>query len=694
MPPAEQSAVLALLREQRVDDARQLCERMLRTHADNATLWGLLGVIYGMLGNPDKAERCFRQAIHIDPTYIDAYNNLGTALAMQNRLDEAIVYCRQALKLRPDFLSGYYNLAWIMTTYGRLGDAISWYEQAFKLDLGITTREGITFPRALAEYLCATPPSRWEEKIETIQEYGKVLERSSVFEQIENTLPHDVAMRANLAQHDPAQTTSLVFGLLGLLAFSKSSAKNWNKAVFEKLVLPWMQQALVLGHYDLALRLESKVYNNYIKQTETEEHFRDCFNLWVPAMREAGRRAGATLGPVSWPDHNDVPIVGFFLHNTTLLAHVEALLGMLEGWAMLDVKPFAPRVYAFTGDFPPMRERFAKLGVPVVLLDQSCPEAGEDWYQKLICLRDHCLKDKVTAIVWMSFVGKMAFAFSLRIAPVQIWWAMKYHSLDFPEIDGYLTAGSFARFVHINGRRWRSTRLQVANRTYPGAEEQARAIRTRYGSSVLLGTLAREEKIASPTFLDAVCRILRKHANTLYLWTGRHEQTSISEHFRSEGVYDQTRYLGWIDTKVYARVLDVFLDSFPAGCGFTVWETLAAKKPVVFMASDGHQENISLDQLLWPLLQGGDEIKHEDTTRAREILGTEPGSRYLRAIDTDDYIAHASRLVNDVAWRREVGNAGRRFVEEMMSNPVQTARDFGDHILEILQEVHMSKRAH
>ena len=299
MQYADQSPVLTLIREQRLDEARRLCEQMLHAHAGDATLWLLLGAIYGMLENPGEAERCFRRAIRIDPLYVDAHNNLGTALAMQGRADEAFVCCCHALKLKPTFLPGYYNAAWIMAGCGKPKEAVDWYEQALALDFGITRKEGMTFPRALAEYLRTVPPSRWEEKTEAIKEYGKALERSSIFEQIENTLPHDVATHMDLAQHDPARTTSVVLGFLDLLAFSKASARNWNKAVFEKLVLPWMKQALTLGHYDLALRLESKVYNNYVKQTELEEHFRDCFNMWVPAMREAGQRAAT--GPAFCP---------------------------------------------------------------------------------------------------------------------------------------------------------------------------------------------------------------------------------------------------------------------------------------------------------------------------------------------------------------------------------------------------------
>ena len=44
----------------------------------------------------------------------------------------------------------------------------------------------------------------------------------------------------------------------------------------------------------------------------------------------------------------------------------------------------------------------------------------------------------------------------MRIAPVQIHWSMKYHSVEFDEIDGYLTIGSFEQYRIINGKKWRA----------------------------------------------------------------------------------------------------------------------------------------------------------------------------------------------------------------------------------------------
>lgn len=685
MSSIKKERVLELLRRGYREEARALAEKILAAKPRDAELWRLLGVIHGMSERSSDAERCFRQALRIDPHHLHARNNLATVLAAQNQPDEAIACCQQAIKSNPNFLPGYYNLARIMADGGRIEEAANWYEQALSRDLDVAKAKGVTFPRALVMHLCAIPPARWADKTDLIEEYGKALGKSKHFEREDRTLPEDMATQSLLTRYNPEQTTALVPALLDALAFTRVSTRDWNKKLFETLALPWMHQALTLGQYNLALLLETKIYDVYVKQTETDKHFRDCINRWAPAMREAGHRVSANLEAMTSTEVHSLPVVGFFLHSASMLAHVQLLLNLLEGLTKLDNKPLLPRVYVFSDDHPLIRERFTKLGVPVVFLTKSCGATEDNFYQKLVCLRRRCAADSVNAVVWVSNATIMPFAFAMRIAPVQIWWAMKYHSLELPDIDGYITSGSFARHVHINGRRWRSTRVQAPSHTSLDAVNRARFIRASFGNSILFGTLAREEKIDSPAFLDTVCRILKKHPNAIYLWTGRIALPSITERFKAAGVLDQTRYIGWVDTSVYCHVLDVFLDSFPAGCGLTVWETLSVGKPVVFLASDGQQEDISLDQLFWPLLQGDAEIKPESTAKARNIFNYGEESFYLRAADQDNYVAIASRLVEDEAWRQEVGGAGKRFVDEMMSDPSETAREFCGHVTEIMQ---------
>jgi Flp pilus assembly protein TadD len=58
----------------------------------------------------DQAIVHFGKALGLRPSYAQAHNNLGVALARQGRFHEAIVHFKKALQLRPDFVQASNNL--------------------------------------------------------------------------------------------------------------------------------------------------------------------------------------------------------------------------------------------------------------------------------------------------------------------------------------------------------------------------------------------------------------------------------------------------------------------------------------------------------------------------------------------------------------------------------------------------------
>lgn len=60
------------------------------------------GLIFSMAGREREAERSFRDAILMAPTYADAYVNLAALLAGRGRTIQASRYQRRAVELKPD----------------------------------------------------------------------------------------------------------------------------------------------------------------------------------------------------------------------------------------------------------------------------------------------------------------------------------------------------------------------------------------------------------------------------------------------------------------------------------------------------------------------------------------------------------------------------------------------------------------
>ena len=67
------------------------------------------------------------EALRTRPEYVDAHNNLGTALADLGRLDDAIACYRAALRIRPDYADAHHNLGNALKEQGRLDEATAAY---------------------------------------------------------------------------------------------------------------------------------------------------------------------------------------------------------------------------------------------------------------------------------------------------------------------------------------------------------------------------------------------------------------------------------------------------------------------------------------------------------------------------------------------------------------------------------------
>jgi DNA-binding transcriptional MerR regulator len=164
-----------------VDSLRQDVVRTLRTEPTEAERRSAYAAyLEGCRLDEDEAtfedaELAYREALHLDPTFVSAMTNLGNLRFRQGDTVAAVALYEKALALDPEQPEAHYNLGFIAFDEGRAADALPYFERAVALDggfadahfnLAATLDEVGEGERAQAHwklYLELEPDSAWAE---------------------------------------------------------------------------------------------------------------------------------------------------------------------------------------------------------------------------------------------------------------------------------------------------------------------------------------------------------------------------------------------------------------------------------------------------------------------------------------------------------------------------------------------------
>jgi predicted O-linked N-acetylglucosamine transferase (SPINDLY family) len=91
-------------------EALAACQRLLSAFPGSADAWNLTGLVAAARSELSAAVRFYRQALALDPTFVEAHSNLGAALSGMGRAPEALQSFQRALELRPADRAAFDNL--------------------------------------------------------------------------------------------------------------------------------------------------------------------------------------------------------------------------------------------------------------------------------------------------------------------------------------------------------------------------------------------------------------------------------------------------------------------------------------------------------------------------------------------------------------------------------------------------------
>jgi tetratricopeptide (TPR) repeat protein len=122
-----------LLRADKVENAAEEFQAVLKASPQSAAAYNMLGVCYSRLGRLQAAHHAFEQAVRLDPSSVEARNNLGASYLTVGKPGQAAEQFEQSIRLKPDDSSALFNLGRTRLLMKEAGPSVAVLSRALKL---------------------------------------------------------------------------------------------------------------------------------------------------------------------------------------------------------------------------------------------------------------------------------------------------------------------------------------------------------------------------------------------------------------------------------------------------------------------------------------------------------------------------------------------------------------------------------
>lgn len=481
---------------------------------------------------------------------------------------------------------------------------------------------------------------------------------------------------------------------------ARNAPTTHNDNIFNNLLQPFIQMVLDAGGYSLALAWQQFTFLKVALFPHTQAHWARYLDRLNPMFVQAGLRLKSELGPA--PDAlSDAgpPVVAIIFEES--VAHGSGftlLLSILEQLARAGSQRMRLVVYTLV---PAPAELLAcgqACGIHIADFSTTgAAQASEDSVRvQLLALRARAHQDGVAlALFFSTFEAIVCLAASFGIAPRHGYFTMMFHSISAPGLDAYFAGASLGAGTRlVRGRPWLTLPPALPDpfaALGPSAHaellDEAGAIRARLLArfSTILGTIGRAEKI-DDAFVDVVAQLLKRNPGSVFLWFGHADSPlvpTIQAWFQARGVGARCLFVGWVDTRVYAHVLDIHLDCFGLPTGLTMAQTFSAGR--AYVLKRGPEADLIG---MTPLLAGLQDDPHSPLHAEARALLTDPDTGdnlMMVAQDVPQYIEYAHRLIQNPALRHKVGQAAKRFMNRYFHASDHMGQVFVEQLLGVVQ---------
>jgi Flp pilus assembly protein TadD len=114
--------------------AIQAYQKVIELDPTYVEAYNNLGIIYQMIGDVDRAFGAYQKSTEINPKYEKGYNNLGILLLLRGRYEEASEAFQKALAINANNIESHIHLGILFKKKGQWQEAIESYRRALAID--------------------------------------------------------------------------------------------------------------------------------------------------------------------------------------------------------------------------------------------------------------------------------------------------------------------------------------------------------------------------------------------------------------------------------------------------------------------------------------------------------------------------------------------------------------------------------
>jgi len=129
----EITKVLGLIQNEKFNDAKSFCKKIIEEYPKNPDLLNLFGIIHFKMKNYEAAINSFKECIKINPKREGYYNNLGGVYKDKENYNEAIKNFNTAIDLNQNYFGAYNNKGLVLKKLGLISEAEEFFLKSIKI---------------------------------------------------------------------------------------------------------------------------------------------------------------------------------------------------------------------------------------------------------------------------------------------------------------------------------------------------------------------------------------------------------------------------------------------------------------------------------------------------------------------------------------------------------------------------------